>query len=259
MGLYRIGIYLITNNFFIKPYLMKIIFTQLQRRSASSGKRNYFAPVVLSLTLLLLLSSSALFAGSRSSMLLIASQKNQQFDFLRQLQLDVFGFYWNAQNGAGETQECSVETTLLVSVATATLEIDPFDPLLGMLTEVEIVVEGTLMINAEEELATGTEYMLVLNSTLKYQLPGSAQDTLAVSNNYKQRTYNEYVAQQGFQANGWAAAEARKTFTTQLNQFQGTDKIQIPIEGKDLVDFQQGQSHVTSTLKVKACVTYRYQ
>lgn len=251
---------------------MKIIFTQLQQRSTCASKSEPFSYLLLPLLLLVIavviLSPNLAFSANQSSKLssskqtrvMVATTKyDEAADFIRQVQLDVLGFYWNAQNGAGETQACSAETTLLVSAATATLEIDPFNAALGTLTEVEIVLEGTLMANAEEDMATGTEYMLVLNSTLDYQFPGDAETSLPVSNNYKQRTYNEYVAQQGFQANGWQAAEARKTFTTQLNQFQGTGKIQIPIEGKDLIDFTQGQSHVTSTLKVKACVIYRYQ
>lgn len=165
--------------------------------------------------------------------------------------------FYTAAGEAGSIEVCS-EQLLTENEQLQNLELDLFNPALGTLQEAEIVLEGTLMANADEGLATGTEYMLMLNSVLNYQLPGNAEDALAVSNKHTQRTYNEYVGQQGFQANGWQTTEVRKTFSTQLNLFQGIGKIQIPITAKDLVDFQEGQSHVTSTLKVKACIIYRY-
>lgn len=248
---------------------MKIIVTQLLKKSRYAGISDPLSYLLLLLlpVIATFLPNSAFSANENASLLLsqqtrvmVTTPKYDQMQhFLRQVQLDVMGFYWNAQNGVVEIQKCSGETTLLSNAATATLEIDAFDATLGTLSEVEIALEGTLMANADEDLATGTEYMLALNSTLMYQLPGNPQDSLAVSNKHNMRTYNEYMGQQGFQLNGWQLAEARKTINAQLNLFQGTGKVQIPIEGKDLIDFTQGQSHITSTLKVKACVTYRYQ
>lgn len=194
----------------------------------------------------------------QTRIMVTTAEFNATMEDWRQFQLDLLGTYWNAQYNTTEIQVC-VEHTLLVSDETATLEIDQFNTALGTLTEVEVVVQGSLMANAWEDTANGTEYMLSLNSTLLYQLPGDTEKSMPVSNKTNQRTYNEYIAQQGFQVNGWNMIEARTTYSTQLNAFQGSGKLQIPIQAKDLVNFHDDASDITSSLKTNICVIYKYQ
>lgn len=250
---------------------MKVESTLFEGRSVCVSKVSYLTHFMLLLAILLTGSvflatpASAAEKDSKTAFrkqttILVATAKyNETVAHLRRLQLDAQGFYWNAQFGTGEMEACSVETTLLLSDETATLEIDPFNTALGTLTEVEVVIEGTLMANAAESQATGSEFMLALNSTLNYQLPGDSEASLPVTNNHKQRTYNEFVAQEGFETSGWNTTLVRKTFSAQLNAFQGSGKIQIPIQAKDLVNFHNAESDITSALKTKVCIIYKYQ
>lgn len=171
---------------------------------------------------------------------------------------DQLDFYVTTVGDQSQMQVCT-ERIVTENGQTQSLELDPFNPALGTLSQVEVVTEGMIIAEVDNSLATGTEYMLMLNASLEYELPDGSMELLELSSKYSQRTTPEYLNQQGFQASTWGdMLEARKVISSPLNPFLGQGKVQIPVTAQDLINFQNATSSIDSDLKVKVCLNYSF-
>ncbi len=175
----------------------------------------------------------------------------------RRLQLSLVGTYWDAQYNTTETQACA-ENLLLSDDQNAVLELDQFDPSLGTLTEVEVVIESTTQATIQKMAVWGSEYMMSLNAVLNYTLPGSEQDTMRIRAMYEKEVRSTEMQQNGFNDSFSKMQEKRVILSSQLEAFQGLGKVQIPIQASNLLAFEDAESKLNSDLKVKVCLIYRF-
>ena len=121
---------------------MKVESTLFEGRSVCASKVSYLTHFMLLLAILtgsffLATPASAAEKDSKTtfrkqtSILVATAKYNETVAYLRRLQLDAQGFYWNAEYGVGEIEVCSDEATLLLAGETAILEIDRFNTALG--------------------------------------------------------------------------------------------------------------------------------
>lgn len=159
---------------------------------------------------------------------------------------------------AEEGQQCH-EIMLVESADEAMLEFDAFDTATGSLAAVEINVASILLADINMDSINGSECRLFFNAELLYNpLSGSTlTDTLPVRLEYRrQMTVGEIMTQSGFNVSMEEYTESHHTITNALNPFQGQGKVQIPVKASNLVNFQNGDTSISTNLKAKICLTY---
>ena len=214
-------------------YCLKL--TQLLRKGNSSSGLMYFFPV-FAISLLAFTSPNSLFTRNLSTKTPL-----------------------EASNAALQLSEVCAEQMLTVDNQTVQIEMPKFDPALGKLLGVELILDCKVMVDIEKKKVSGTDFQLLQMIDMSFELPTMVQKKVMIKGTYRKSPIRENERINGFKDVFEKTTQINEVLNGDLTGFVGTGNQFIALSSEGLVNFQDDESVIASKLSVKACLKYTFE
>lgn len=155
-------------------------------------------------------------------------------------------------------QRVEVEVMIAQNGQPVAVNLPKFDPALGTLVGVELIVDYHVMANIQKTKVRGNEYNLALMIGLTFDLPNQLNKKYEASGQYR-KSAGPDVQANGFTDTFEAAKKSTELISENLAAFQGTGNHTLNLTADGLINFVNAESNLVSKLKAKICFNYLYQ